>query len=132
MSRYPQSQKSIGTLGLILMVLSLVLASFSTKVWHLLLSQGILYGFGATLMYNTYITWLDTWFVKRKGLAYGIFWASMGSCGAVMPFIMDWALPKWGFRRFLRAWAGLTVRALRWFRVILCVENARKRKGTRE
>ena len=109
MSRYPHLQKPLATLGLILLALSLVLASFATKVWHLLLSQGLLYGLGASLLYNTYITWLDTWFVKRKGLAYGIFWASMGSCGAVMPFVIDWALPRWGFRRVLRAWGGLTV-----------------------
>ncbi|KAL9038093.1 MAG: hypothetical protein Q9214_005422 [Letrouitia sp. 1 TL-2023] len=48
---------------------------------------------------------MDEWFIKRKGLAYSIFWAGTGFSGAAIPFLMDWALDTYGFRVTLRAWA---------------------------
>ena len=38
-------------LGSTLMCLSLIFAGFSYEVWHLYLSQGILFGFGASFVY---------------------------------------------------------------------------------
>ena len=65
---------------------------------------------GGALVYNPFIFYLDEWFVKRKGLAYGIFWAGTGVFSSVMPFIMHWALNRYGFRTPLRVWAVFVMR----------------------
>jgi hypothetical protein len=38
-------------LGSIIMSLGLILAGFSTEIWHVYLTQGILFGFGCSLVY---------------------------------------------------------------------------------
>ena len=65
--------------GLIIMCLSLGLSSLSTTVPHLIASQGIFYAIGGALCYSPAITFMDEWFVKRKGLAFGMMWVSLDS-----------------------------------------------------
>ena len=96
-------------LGLVLLTSSLVAALFATRVVHLVLCQGLLYGLGGALVYNPFLFYLDEWFVARKGLAYGVFWAGTGGCSCVMPWVMDWGLEHYGFRTTLRAWALFVV-----------------------
>ncbi|KAL8867972.1 MAG: hypothetical protein Q9174_005307, partial [Haloplaca sp. 1 TL-2023] len=67
-------------------------------------NDGVLFGIGGALIYNPFIFYLDEWFIERKGLAYGVFWAGQGAVGSVAPFIMHWALNQYGFRTTLRAW----------------------------
>lgn len=63
-------------IGLVILIIALVSSSFSTAVWHLLLTQGVLYGIGGVLLYSPVIVFVDEWFVRRKGLAYGVMWVS--------------------------------------------------------
>lgn len=58
-------------IGFSLMCGSLILGSFSTNTSHLILSQGIGFGLGAGLNYCTVILWLNQWFVRRRGFAFG-------------------------------------------------------------
>ncbi|KAL8835836.1 MAG: hypothetical protein Q9170_003159 [Blastenia crenularia] len=55
------------------------------------------------MVYDPFIFYLDDWFVKCKGLAYGIFWAGAGVGSSVLPFVMEWGLRNYGFRTTLRA-----------------------------
>lgn len=64
------------------------------------------------MIYNPFLFYVDEWFIKRKGLAFGIFWAGSGIGSALLPFLMEWALHKYGFRITLRAWAVLVVSPL--------------------
>ena len=109
-NRRPAQRKKVSTIGLCTLTIGLVTASFATHVIHLVLTQGLLYGVGGALIYNPFIFYLDEWFVKRKGLAYGIFWAGTGVFSSVMPFIMHWALNRYGFRTPLRVWAVFVMR----------------------
>ena len=61
------------------------------------------------MIYNPFLFYLDEWFIERKGLAYGIFWAGSGIGSAVIPYIMDRSLNKYGFRQTLRAWGIFVV-----------------------
>ena len=92
-----------------MLVAALVMASFATHVAHLVFTQGLLYGVGAALLYNPFMIYIEEWFEEQKGLAYSIFWAGTGFSGAVVPFLMEWALYKYGFRTTMRAWALFTV-----------------------
>lgn len=63
-------------IGLAILIIALVASSFSTTVWHLILTQGFLYGIGGVLLYSPVIVFVDEWFIRRKGLAYGVMWVS--------------------------------------------------------
>ena len=96
-------------LGLALLILSLITASFAKRVVHLILTQGLLYGLGGALLYSPFIFYLDEWFDRRKGLAFGVLWARTAVGGIVVPLILEWGLERYEFRIILRAWAVLLV-----------------------
>ena len=109
LQRWPSQRKSVSLVGLGIIAVALVAASFAEHVFHLIFTQGALYGVGGAMMYNPFIFYLDEWFIERKGLAYGIFWAGAGLCSAIIPFVMEWALSEYGFRMTLRVWAVFLV-----------------------
>ncbi|MCJ1245588.1 hypothetical protein MMC30_002792 [Trapelia coarctata] len=112
LQRWPSQRRNVSILGLIMLTTGLLVASFATRVVHLILTQGLLYGVGGALLYNPFLFYVDDWFVKRKGLAYGVFWAGTGVCGTAVPLIMEWALSVYGFRITLRAWAAFVFAGL--------------------
>lgn len=57
-----------------LIAAGLTAASFANKVDHLILTQGVLYGLGASIIYCPTLLFIDEWFIERKGLAYGVLW----------------------------------------------------------
>jgi MFS family permease len=73
---YPRSRRPCVMIGLIIMCLALGLSSLSQTVPHLIASQGMFYAIGGGLCYSPAITFMDEWFVKKKGLAFGVMWVS--------------------------------------------------------
>jgi hypothetical protein len=59
-------------LGLTIDCLALVSASFATQAWHVILTQGALYGVGFLILYYPLLSLLNEWFVENRGLAYGL------------------------------------------------------------
>ncbi|KAI8332468.1 major facilitator superfamily domain-containing protein, partial [Chlamydoabsidia padenii] len=66
----------------------LEIASFSTEVWHLILSVGVVFGTGASVFFYASTSIIPQWFGKKQGVAQGI--VSSGACmgGLLLPFIM--------------------------------------------
>lgn len=58
------------------MCTSLAISSFATKIWHLMLFQGVLYSIGGGIAYSPMILFVNEWFIRRKGIAFGIMWVS--------------------------------------------------------
>ena len=46
---------------------------------------------------------VDEWWIARKGMAFGLISAASGASGAVMPFIIEAMLQKYGYKITLRA-----------------------------
>jgi hypothetical protein len=105
LQRYRSYRKTIIITGFIIMLSSLAGASFANTVLQLLVTQGILYGLGGSLLYFPIFSYVDEWFLKHRGLAFGVMIAGDGAGGVVIPFVMDWILSHWGFRTALRVWA---------------------------
>ncbi|KAI8066797.1 major facilitator superfamily domain-containing protein [Gongronella butleri] len=74
-------------IGTVLMSGGLVLASFSVEVWHLYITQSVIHGMGAALLYVVSMAISPQWF-RRRGLALGVMVSGSGVGGLVMPFIM--------------------------------------------
>ncbi|RQM07172.1 hypothetical protein DH86_00000862 [Scytalidium sp. 3C] len=102
---WPHLRRYSGIAGLMIITLALVASSFSTAVWHLILTQGVLYAIGGSLLYAPTILYLDEWFIARKGFAFGIMWGGTGASGVIVPLVMSWGLSTYGFRTMLRVWA---------------------------
>lgn len=120
-------------IGTILALLGLELAGFSTQIWHLYLTQGILFGSGASFLYVTAMGVAPLWFNKRRGFALGLASGGSGIGGLVLPFIITPLNDKLGI-----AW---TYRILGFICLIMDVigvlfvkekyKNAKKPKGQR-
>ncbi|ORZ20854.1 major facilitator superfamily domain-containing protein, partial [Lobosporangium transversale] len=87
------------------MTMALVLASFATKLWHLFLSQGLLFGIGASFVYFPAIAAPGHWFNKRRGLALGIGASGSGLGGFYLAPLAQWAVDHLGIRYALRTLA---------------------------
>jgi MFS family permease len=105
LQRYPTYSRKLCLVGFVILLAGLIGASFANTVSQLLATQGILYGVGGSLLYFPVFIYLDEWFNKRRGLAYGIAIAGDGAGGVITPLAMEWILQKWHFRTAMRAWA---------------------------
>lgn len=103
--RFPRFARWSPILGLLVMCFALAMSSFSKTVTHLIITQGIFYGVGGSIAYSPCIVYLDEWFVKKKGLAYGIMWSGTGLAGVVLPPLLEHFLSRYGYQTTLRIWA---------------------------
>ena len=74
--RFPRFRVISPYVGFALIIISLVAGSFANEVWQLLLTQGVLYAIGGGMVYYPTTVFLDEWFIKKKGFAFGIMWVS--------------------------------------------------------
>ncbi|KAF9360673.1 hypothetical protein BGX26_008176 [Mortierella sp. AD094] len=90
----------------------LIAASFATEVWHLYLSQGILYGIGASMANPCILSAPSQWFVARRGMASGIGISGSGVGGLVFSILVEKLNANIGHRWCLRvlgiiAWCSM-------------------------
>ncbi|PCH36281.1 MFS general substrate transporter [Wolfiporia cocos MD-104 SS10] len=107
--RYPDFIMTSAWFGLALASLSLLMASFATKMWQLVLLQGVCYGIGGGLIYFPIVALLPQWFSRRRGLAAGIIFSGSGIGGFVFPYMLEGLLAGIGFRWTLRTWSAITL-----------------------
>ncbi|KAF9071401.1 major facilitator superfamily domain-containing protein [Rhodocollybia butyracea] len=100
-NRFPRHKKTAMILGITLCVSGLTGAAFSTKNWHLIITQGIMYSLGGSLLYFPMSTYLFEWFSQRRGIANGVMYSGTGVGGVVTPFIVENLLRKYGRRTTL-------------------------------
>ncbi|KAG2212863.1 hypothetical protein INT46_009655 [Mucor plumbeus] len=74
--------------GTLFITIALEMAGFATEIWHLYLTQGILFGMGASCLYGTVMAVTPQWFTKNRGVALGIVAGGSGIGGLVVPFIV--------------------------------------------
>ncbi|KAM6481468.1 major facilitator superfamily domain-containing protein [Trichoderma sp. SZMC 28011] len=105
MRLYPKQNRYGPLAGLLIMCAALALSSFAQTVWHLILTQGVLFAIGGSICYGPCILYMDEWFVKRKGIAFGTMWAGTGLGGFAIPLLLEFLLGRYGLRTTLRIWA---------------------------
>ncbi|KAI9247981.1 major facilitator superfamily domain-containing protein [Phascolomyces articulosus] len=88
--------------GAVLCTAALILASFAKQVWHLFLTQGLLFGFGASFVWFPCIGAPQQWFNQHRGLAVGLAMSGSGIGGLVVSNICQAAIDNVGYRWALR------------------------------
>lgn len=84
----------------------MALSSFCTSVPQLIGAQGVVFGIGGCVAYCPSTLYIDEWFARRKGLAYGIVWSAAGVGGVFLPLCLEALLSRYGFQTAVRIWAG--------------------------
>ncbi|KAH6576427.1 hypothetical protein BASA50_002328 [Batrachochytrium salamandrivorans] len=100
--------------GAFLVFISMMLASFSTALWQMIITQGLLFGIGTSLSHIPGISILPDWFIKRRGLATGIAVAGSGLGGLMLGPVLRILISNVGWRWTLRiiSLAGGSILAL--------------------
>ena len=108
--RYSKYRRQMIWIGLPLCLTGLAAGSFVTSLGGLIFTQGIMYGVGFLIFYYPILSFVNEFWIERRGMAYGILCASSGVSGIVMPFAIEAMLNKYGYPTTLRAIAiGLAV-----------------------
>ncbi|KAF9972124.1 hypothetical protein BGZ73_004797 [Actinomortierella ambigua] len=81
---------------------SLVAASFATEIWHLYLTQGVMYGVGAAMANPCVLAAPAQWFVARRGMASGMAIAGSGMGGLIFNVVIQKLIDGLGIRWCLR------------------------------
>ncbi|ORZ00824.1 major facilitator superfamily domain-containing protein [Syncephalastrum racemosum] len=76
-------------LGVFLMTLGFEMAGFTSQIWHLYLTQGLLFGMGEGLLFVIAMGLVPQWFTRRRGLATGLTACGSGLGGLVFPFVVS-------------------------------------------
>ncbi|KAF9019798.1 MFS general substrate transporter [Hymenopellis radicata] len=101
-----------GFMGTCIMCMGLIAASFSTHIWHLYLTQGVMFGVGSGFAFIPAVCIPSQWFTKHRGLATGIAASGYGVGGLVLSPLTQKLIDHLGFRWALRATGLMTLLAL--------------------
>ena len=97
-------------LGVVLESLSLICASFASKIWHLFLTQGVMFGLGMGFLFVPSVAIVPQWCLQRRSLANGIATSGSGlggllyslATGAMIRNLgLDWAFRILGIIAFV-------------------------------
>lgn len=107
--RWAHQRQLAAMCGAVLACLSFLLSSFSTNVWHLIATQGVLAALGCALVYSPATLSLGEWFnTSNRALAYGVVLSCKNIVGSVTPFLIRALLDRYSFRVALRIWMAIT------------------------
>lgn len=103
---FPRWARYSPLVGLVMLCAALCSSAWATSVTELIITQGIFYGMGGAIAYTPCTMYIDEWFVKRKGLAYGIMWSGTSLAGVVLPLILERLLESYGYETTVIIWAA--------------------------
>ncbi|KAJ2784328.1 hypothetical protein H4R18_001214 [Coemansia javaensis] len=89
-------------IGTVLCTVAYILASFCKEVWQLMLTQGVLFGIGASFLFAPSVSIPVQWFSRHRGLASGVAVAGSSVGGlwftAATQAVIDNLGPEWALR----------------------------------
>ncbi|KAI3319054.1 monocarboxylate transporter [Xylariaceae sp. AK1471] len=88
--------------GALLEALSLIFASLSSKIWHLFLAQGVLFGLGLGLLFIPSTAVIPQWFTTRRSLASGVALSGGGWGGLLYSFAAEAMIQNLGLKYAFR------------------------------
>ncbi|KAK2797515.1 hypothetical protein FQN51_008413 [Onygenales sp. PD_10] len=107
------ANRKIATVGCVLMSLAYGLAGSSSQVWHLILTQGLLYGLGSSMLYFPILSVAPEYFDRHRGLAMGFILSGAGIGGLILSpiirLLLDAVGPRWTLRIFSLANLAITL-----------------------
>ena len=90
--------------GSAIVVAASIGAGLSHSPAQLIVTQGVCYGLGSGLIFAPNMSLIDEWFIQRRSLAYGIFFAGSSVAAAIIPPVMRILLARYSARATLVGW----------------------------
>jgi hypothetical protein len=121
--RFPFYQKYSIWIGWALCIIALGTGSLATELGGLIATQGLMYGLGFVILYWPIMSMVNEWWIVRKGFAFGLISSAaginaeptlhpylmltlrIGVAGAILPFVFQALLAKYGYKSTLRGTA---------------------------
>lgn len=94
--------------GWMLCVISLLASVFGRSLGSLVVTQGLLYGVGTALVDIPLLSLLNTWFVKKRGIAYGLLFGGADVMGIAYTFLITRLLSTYGFKITMTVLVAIT------------------------
>ncbi|KAJ4358472.1 uncharacterized protein N0V89_003055 [Didymosphaeria variabile] len=91
--------------GALFHVFGLMMTSLCTEYYQFILAQGICSPLGLNCIFNAAVSSLPSWFLKKRGLAYGVTAAGSGLGGIIFPIMASHLIPQIGYGWTLRTFA---------------------------
>ncbi|KAI8320379.1 MFS general substrate transporter [Martensiomyces pterosporus] len=101
--------RSVALCGVAICCTALMLASLTHAVWQLVLTQSIMFGAGAALLYSPSIALATQWHQRHRALATGLAVAGCGIGGVVFSQITQVMVDSIGYRWSLRTQRFITL-----------------------
>lgn len=95
-------RRALVLVGITIIMISLILASYATDAWQIVLTQGVTFGIGGILLNFVHVSIFPEWFDKKKGQAMGIIWTGWRVGALAFPPICQWLLDSHGFANTIR------------------------------
>ncbi|XP_026319790.1 monocarboxylate transporter 9-like [Hyposmocoma kahamanoa] len=92
------STRFVAFIGACSCTLGIFFSGFSTNIWHLVFTYGILLGLGLGFIQNASFVAINSYFHLRKSRAVGLANAGTGVGQTVMPHLVHYLLVNFGFR----------------------------------
>lgn len=107
--RWARYRQTAAICGALIACGSFVLSAFSTQVWQLVATQGVMASLGCALVYSPVTLSLGEWFSNSdRAVAYGIAFSVKNIVGAVCPFMFRGLLDRYGFKITSIIFAAIT------------------------
>ncbi|XP_034834566.1 monocarboxylate transporter 5-like [Maniola hyperantus] len=106
------SPRFVSVTGAVSCTAGLLLSGFSTNIWHLILTYGILLGFGLGFIQNASFVAINSYFKVRKSLAVGLAMVGTGVGQTLMPHVVQYLLDEFGFRGACLLLAALSLHGI--------------------
>lgn len=107
-SIFLRHRRTSAIFGTVVMCMSLLLSSYSTHVWHLVATQGVLAALGAAFVYSPLTLSQGEWFNNHnRAVAYGVTLGCKNVVGSTCPFLLRAMLDRLGLRMTLKVWSAI-------------------------
>lgn len=107
--RWARYRLAAALTGVALSGVSFLLSSFSTQVWQIVVTQGILAALGCALIYSpTTLSLGEHFSINNRAVALGVTLSCKNIVGSTCPFLLQSLLDHYGFRTTMMIWAGIS------------------------
>ncbi|XP_067000668.2 monocarboxylate transporter 13 isoform X2 [Anabrus simplex] len=120
------SFRQIGAVGAIIHFLGALLSSFAQNVIHLIVTYGLLQGFGLGLMIPAALSSFNSYFSERRTRAMAISQTMNGAGSFLMPLLVQLLVENYGFRGAQFLMAAITLHSLLGMMLLRPVEGYMK------
>ena len=108
--RWAHWRQTAALAGAALTGVSFLLSAFSTDVWQLVVTQGVLAALGCALVYSPTTLSLGEWFnTSRRAVAYGVVLSCKNVVGSACPFLFRALLDHYSLRVAVLVWMAIAV-----------------------